>query len=389
MGKGSFLSVSVVTNVAGASGRDHLSGIFKYVNTGKPWRLQLLNNTGELLRAIDGDRPDGAITITPSDTNARQRLFKSGLPCAITDYPPQDRRSLPPHMSFIHLDDESIGRAAFAHIKSRGKFGAFAFVLDEPRLQYARRRLDGFASAARDDGHGVHVFELPEADQSGSLAESVAEGMLGLPRPLAILAARDRAALKVLDILHAHGVEVPEQAVVLGVDNDELLCNAAKPTLSSIHPDHERIGFLAAQELGRLMCNKSGAVVTLDKSIGELVMRRSTLTVPPAGHLVSEAVAFRERNANRDIRVHDVVAHLGCSRRLADLRFRQLRGETIMDAIDRARLKWVKRRLSTTSDPVARVAAASGFSSVAVFSRFFTRQTGTSPTAWRNGKASS
>ena len=68
MGKGSFLSVSVVTNVAGASGRDHLSGIFKYVNTGKPWRLQLLNNTGELLRAIDGDRPDGAITITNGQT---------------------------------------------------------------------------------------------------------------------------------------------------------------------------------------------------------------------------------------------------------------------------------------------------------------------------------
>ncbi|MBR4652862.1 MAG: substrate-binding domain-containing protein [Kiritimatiellae bacterium] len=382
MGKNPFLSVAVVTNVAGASGRDHLSGVFKYVNTGKPWRLRLLNHVDELLRTIAGNRPDGAITITPNGGRL-DRLLASGVPCAITDYPPPGRRAVPPHVSFVHLDDESIGREAFAHFQSRGRFNAFAFVLDEPDFLYAKGRLAGFSAAAQAEGHRVHAFELPEADQEGRARESVARKILRLPRPLAVLAARDRAALKVLDMLRAAGIEVPGQVAVLGVDNDELLCNAAEPPLSSIHPDHERIGFLAAHELDRLMKRGKGKVITLDRSVKDLIMRRSTLTIPPAGRLITEALAFIQRNAGGDLRVPDVIAHLGCSRRLADLRFRQIRNETIQDAIDRARLGHLKKRLMATSDPVARIAADSGFSSAAVLTRFFVRHTGRPPSAWR------
>lgn len=36
---------------------------------------------------------------------------------------------------------------------------------------------------------------------------------------------------------------VPEQATVLGVDNDDLLCRVCAPSLSSVIPNAEVVGF--------------------------------------------------------------------------------------------------------------------------------------------------
>ena len=115
----------------------------------------------------------------------------------------------------------------------------------------------------------------------------------------------------------------------------------------------------------------------------DLVLRDSTRVVPPAGRLVQTALSFIEANAARNLRVGDVVRHLGVSRRLADLRFRQIQHESILQAISRARIRLVKKRLLATRDPLAHIAADCGFRSGAALARFFARETGTTMTAWR------
>ena len=58
---------------------------------------------------------------------------------------------------------------------------------------------------------------------------------------------------QVLAACAAEGIAVPEQIAVLGVDNDELICRFCEPTLSSIVPSTQELGYLAASALDRLM----------------------------------------------------------------------------------------------------------------------------------------
>ena len=61
--------------------------------------------------------------------------------------------------------------------------------------------------------------------------------------------------------------------------------------------------------------------------------------------LVNIALEFISANCMKDLSPNDVITHLGCSRRLAELRFSQVSGTTLHKAISNARLSEVQRRI--------------------------------------------
>ncbi len=67
-----------------------------------------------------------------------------------------------------------------------------------------------------------------------------------------------------------------------------------------------------------------------------------------------------------------MVAHLKVSRRLADLRFRELQGESIGEAILRERLKEVRRRLLATNDTIENIATRCQFAKLCRLNEAFT-----------------
>jgi LacI family transcriptional regulator len=67
------------------------------------------------------------------------------------------------------------------------------------------------------------------------------------------MACNDVRGLHVLDACHRSSVLVPEEAAVVGVDNEEILCELCNPPLSSVAPNPERIGYEAAELLDVLM----------------------------------------------------------------------------------------------------------------------------------------
>ena len=90
-------------------------------------------------------------------------------------------------------------------------------------------------------------------------------------------------------------------------------------------------------------------------------VRESTSPVTPSGRLVQRALAFIRAHYAEPIRPQDVVRELKVSRRLADLRFSAIQGESIGKAILRTRLEAVCRRLVATNDTLANIAASCGF----------------------------
>ena len=171
---------------------------------------------------------------------------------------------------------------------------------------------------------------------------------------------------------------------VLGVDNDELICENAHPRLSSVQPDFEEEGRLAAETLDVLMHGKKLAERTLLVGAKGIVQRESTAELSHAGQLVQKAVAYINRHALDGIVVNDVVRHLKCSRRLADLRFRELQGRTILDAITERRLDEVKHRLARTRDKIDAIASACGYRNPTYLKNLFKKRFGMSMSEWRN-----
>ena len=95
--------------------------------------------------------------------------------------------------------------------------------------------------------------------------------------------------------------------------------------------------------------------------IKAVIRRESTAELSQSGKLVQKAVAYIRRHALEGIGVADVVAHLKVSRRLADLRFRELQHTSIGEEIMRIRLAEVQRLLRTTKDPIDAIAAKCGY----------------------------
>ena len=380
--------VAVVANASGTAGREYLTGIFRAVNERPLWTLDLFTTWGDFISAArKGDVPDGLLSVIPHTVETLDELVGLGIPSVVVDTPLQGV-CFHGRMSFPHLDDRVIGDAAAEHLMSRGRFNSFVCLIDEPQYIYPSLREAAFRNRLESEGFSVKTVSISE-DNRREWTSAEIQGVLSqLPRPIGVFAVRDRAALLVYDACRRLGFSIPKEVAVIGVDNDEIICETQVVTLSSIRPNHEGVGFNAAQELGRLLRGGKGRDLPDANSVREIVMRASTRIVPPTALLVANAQEFIQRRAGGRLPVNDIAAHLGVSRRLLDLRFRQICGESVLDAITRARIGFAKRRLSAKGKTISEIAAECGWSSCAAFTRFFQANAGATPREWRRSNAS-
>lgn len=156
----------------GASGRDALAGFLRFVNTGKHWRLRLLDSTARLREVLLRESfagYDGILMDYPSDPTAVRQLSESGIPVVFTHFE-STSRDVVPSASFVRLDDESVGRAAADYFLKLGKFGSFVFVAGAPgREEWSIRRERGFRTALGARRIACHTIELPPDAMRGRM----------------------------------------------------------------------------------------------------------------------------------------------------------------------------------------------------------------------------
>jgi LacI family transcriptional regulator len=276
-------------------------------------------------------------------------------------------------MPSVVSDDKAVGRLAAEYFLRRG-YRNFLFYAPYDR-QFARLRHEGVAQRLAEADHTAAVIR----DHAG-----LAKGLPALPRPLAVIACNDRAALTVLEICRAAALRVPDDVAVLGVDNDDLIQGLAYPPLSTINTARERIGFEAAAMLERLLRREAiTASVVLVPPEG-VITRQSTDTLAIADAEVAEAVRFIHAHAGRTITVNDVIRPMTISRRQLERRFRLSLGRSILDEILRNRLDRARQLLIETELTLPQIATASGFSSASYFNVVFRKAFGNTPGAFRS-----
>lgn len=369
--------ILVALDLTHQSGREHLAGFYRYADEKEDWEIRLVPSTEEsylpMVRRFLSERIDGAVIKGECVAPVRDAIRAAMVPTVAIDRPVSGETG--DGHTCICNDNEGIGRAAAQFFASLGQFASYGYIPDPNDCEWSRLRGKAFCGSlnARSKGAAVSVATEP-----------FEEWLAALPRPAALFAAFDQCAGTVLERCRALRIKVPKDVIVLGVDDDALICEHTHPKLSSIRPDHEGQGFAAAKELDRLISNhgpsKTRTIVCPHLGITE---RDSTRTIPPAAHLVREAQTFIAAHALEGLRVSDVVRHLGVSSRLAHLRFSQAVGHSIRDELVGRRLAEAKRLLEQTSYTQQRIARKCGFKSTVVLAHLFHKHFGQSMRDWR------
>ena len=351
--------------MAGIAGQEKLSGIFRFLGEKHNWDIRLVRTAAEFsptcVRTALRESYDGFIVSIPDTEKTAALLSSTDIPTIVMDIhsPVLERRSK--NIIFIRNSSTEIGRTAANHLLSIGTCRSYAFVHNPSVMQWSVDRCAAFRETLRDNGQWCHELKTPE-------------GLQKLERPVGVFAANDDRGYDVVAFCQAHRLRVPDDVAVLGINNDTLICENCHPRLSSIQPDFEQEGYLAAETLAQMMraCNRraqgtrhtaQGTIRPTTSFVGvkTVVRRESTAETSPSGKLVQKALAFVRKNALRGISVEDVARHLKVSRRLADLRFRELQGTTLGETIIRLRLEEVKRLLRSTKEPIDSIAAHCGY----------------------------
>lgn len=361
-----------------AARRDILAGFFRYARQMKDWDIEMASSFAETAQLHDRT-VDGIITCNELPSALGVRLTKKTVVVAVA-FPSTFRSLLDTGTSFVNCDNEAIGAAGSRHFLGLGTFNSFGFVHMRSESGDARER--GFRETLRRKGAACHVFETT-FPQSDSDWDEMADWLRNLPKPAAVMAFYDEQACRVLRICRAVGLSVPQEVSVIGVDNDELLCESAKPSLSSIEPDHESVGYAAAEELAYRFRRPSASGRTRAVGSPQVVERESTRFVAPAVCLVRAAVEFIRAHAVEGISVADVARGVGVSRRLLDLRFRQVERQSVLQAIESRRLATARNLLRKTHYSLAEVARRCGYGHVKSFESAFRRKMSMSPGAYR------
>ena len=202
--------------------------------------------------------------------------------------------------------------------------------------------------------------------------------LAALPRPVGIFAYNDITAAKVLSELHALGVQVPEQAAVIGVDNDPDICENTRPPLSSVDPDFETAGRMAVEVLSAALSERR-RIPILKFGVSGVVERRSTQSGKTGSRMVSKAREILRRRYGERLSLELIAGELNISPRLLSLRFREITGGTVHAELEEIRLAAARRMLKSRTLPVKAVAAACGFPSLENFYRRYRRRYGTTP----------
>lgn len=386
--KGNILTIGVRLQLSFASGRDILYGISRVARASCHWNLrQLPQSTGETADS-NFDGLDGVITSEPLP--AEFVRANPDLPIVVigTREPWLGRRMNA--LTFVRNDDRDIGRFGAEYLMGLGRFRSFGFVSTNAPYYCSILRDEGFCAHLDKCAKTCNRFGASSSrDGSPEDIAALGEWLVKLPKPAAVMAVHDLRATHVLEAAQRADIDVPSQLAVIGVDNDELLCDFTKPQLTSISPDHVHEGELVAEEMKRLLADRGRRHLTrtVRSKLKTIVERDSAAAIAPAARLADEALEFIRRNALSGIRARDVVRQLGVSRRLADLRFRECTGKSILDTILDVRLNEIRRRLKSSAAPIRKITAACGFASEAHAKRLFKKRFGLSMREYRGQKA--
>ncbi|MBU0677212.1 MAG: DNA-binding transcriptional regulator [Verrucomicrobia bacterium] len=370
-------NVTLIVETSLGSGRNILRGVARYAREHGPWLFHHEWRNTDLYYPpwLEDWEGDGIIARIENE-EILLKLKSFNVPIVDVLGTMKD-----PDIPLVHVDDESIARLAADHLLERG-FTRFGFC-GLKGLNWSSRRAAAFKAAVESEGHSCSVLEWDSRKNTGWSWEKEVAAVLSwlrdLPKPVGIMLCNDQHAHLVLQACRGGGIAVPDEIALVGVDNDEPMCEVCDPPLSSVMPDDERVGYEAATLLDTLMRGNRRSAKPVYIQPSGVFTRLSTDVLAIEDSQVAQAVRFIREHACEDISIDDVVKQVPLSRSLLQRRFRKILERSLHDEIINVRLNHARFLLEEGDIPLALVAEKSGFKHQAYMGAVFRKRFGVTP----------
>ncbi len=365
-------------------GRSLLRGISRYAHEHGPWAFYREApfyehySWKELLRRIRDWNPDGIILREHGPLDSE--LLKLEKPLIYSAH----RIGPLPGVPNILSDDAQIGALAAEHLLARG-FQHFGFCgFDD--MWWSCARGEAFRKQINDAGYTVSHYSPPSASARRrweTEPRAMAGWLRSLPRPAAVFACTDDRNRQLVEGCKEAGLRIPEEIALLGVDNDELVCELTSPPLSSIILNAAGAGFNAAALLDRMMRGHSTAPALIPIPSAGVAVRRSTDLFAVSDPQLRQALRLIQQRCCARLRVEEIAKAVNLSRRVLEQRFQHHLHRPVYEEVLRLRMEEACRLLRETELPIARIANAVGYEEQKHFTRAFQRRYGITPAGWR------
>ena len=382
-----------------------ISGLLRYKAETKPlWNVSFFTpNEAQPARNWRQNvikwRPDGLV-VTEKEVTSYLLEQSSAIPrgCKIAAFASDDPKlngRMPPRTVFIDVDDTAIVESAFNLMRKRGLENfAFVHTTEASEILRSRRRAAALRHVANESGFKCTECGACRDGNWTSRLTLLANELTALPTPCGVMAYNDRCARDVIDACNLAGLAIPSQIQVVGVYNQQEICENVRPRLSSIEPDFEGCGYLLAQRMDELLTTGKAKKSSIC-GVKRIVERETTRDLSGAARLVTAAEKYINANACQGLSPSPkglvpsaLAAALKVSRRYLEIRFKQVKGEGIAEAIRRRKLEEVCRMLKETDLPIGEIATRCGFPVQTHLNAIFRRNYGTTLRAYRQSSKS-
>jgi LacI family transcriptional regulator len=377
--------------VDGAStfGRAVMRGVMKYIQVQRRWEIfSALRGTFDV-PPMPWPKCDGAIMAGLFGDLFDRICKQSRFPVSCSGSTPNT------HPYIVCLDDVAAGAMAAEHlIECRLASFAYYGVVENLPIHSIRRHR-GFVDALARKGYTCAVSPV-DYPRNTLIQREVQKHwppliawLRALPKPVGILAIDDACAHDLAAACQHADLGVPEHVAIIGVNNDDLLCDSAATPLSSVDPDFTRMGYGAARMLDRLLHGEK--LSQADRHIllppVRVVRRQSTDVLAVDDPDVADAVRYIREHACDPCSVNDVFNKVSVGRRRLERLFARKLGYSPSNEIVRVQIETAKQLLSRPEIKLAEVSHRCGFGNPPSFTRAFTRVVGLTPSAYRRGLA--
>lgn len=310
-------------------------------------------------------------------------LTKAGFPIIVTDL--RERFRNVPNITGDYVKTGCMGADYFLE-KGYTNFAYYGY----PSFVWARERGEGFAARLREKGYSTFFFENkadPDHEMWYYKPSALSKWLKSLPKPIAIMACDDNCGQQVTESCKLCGINIPEEVAVLGVDNDELVCNLSDPPLSSIHLDAEQGGYDAAKMLQSVMNGHKEKPENIVVQPVKVVTRESTDIYATSDREIAKALKFIHQNIDKSISVNDVLALVPMSRRVFEIRFKKVVGQPVYRYFLNLKMKELCAQLRESEKTIMEIALSLGFGDMKNVSRQFKQVVGCSPSEYRKNNS--
>lgn len=380
-----MIRLILLTDFTEAFAHNLLRGILEYSKGRDPWVVCRMPPSYKQTYGIPGvlkwaKKWEADAIIAQFDDDDEVELFRqNGIVALAQDF--KSRFSVIPNITSKY---ELTGQMAADFFLQKG-FRNFAFY-GYKDVVWSEERCMGFRERVAEKGFGNNFFEYQKQPLENLWyyeSEPLVDWIKSLPHPVALMACDDTQGNRIMEVCRVLGIHIPEEISVLGVDNDEIICSLSEPPLSSVSLNIAKGGYEAARLIDKLMQDKESAYEDVIIQPVTIVNRLSTDIYATDNPAILAALRYIHQNLANKINVEDIVKQVPLSRRLLEVRFRQVTGQSIYQYVSDLRMERFSQLLLAGNEPIADLAMQVGLSDFKNLSRQFKSWKGCTPIEFR------